>query len=112
VAEPGRDHMDRDAGQQQGRGVDVAQVVQPEALRRAELPRPVARVTGRVRCPPYHPAAAPVREDQAVRHAPDATSPEKRHRGGGRNAAHCPSWPLQPQQCFASRKRDAPTARC
>ena len=21
----------------------------------------------------------------------------------GRNAAHCPGWPLQPQRCFASR---------
>jgi hypothetical protein len=21
----------------------------------------------------------------------------------GRNAAHCPDWPLQPQRCFASR---------
>ena len=35
-----------------------------EALRRAELPRPVAPVTGRVRCPPYLPGAAPTRAVQ------------------------------------------------
>jgi hypothetical protein len=51
--------------------------------RRAELPRPVAPVTGRMRYPPYRPDAAPGREDQAVTHAPVAPSPGERHSGGG-----------------------------
>jgi hypothetical protein len=72
------------------------------ALRRAELPRPVAPVAGRVQCPPYHPGAAPVREDQAVKHAGVAPTPG-RSRRRRRNAAHCPGRPLQPQRCFASR---------
>ena len=54
-----------------------------EALRRAELPRPVAPVTGRMRYPPYLPGAAPVREDQAVRRAPDARRRESHSSGGG-----------------------------
>ena len=37
-----------------------------EALRRAELPRPAAPVTGRMRCPPYLLDAAPGDQDQAV----------------------------------------------
>jgi hypothetical protein len=29
--------------------------------------------------------------------------PDECHKHRGRNAAHCPGWPLQPQRCFASR---------
>ena len=65
-----------------------------EALRRAELPRAAAPVTGRMRCPPYRPGAAPVREGQAVSPARVAPSPERSQRRG-RNAAHCPGRPLQ-----------------
>jgi hypothetical protein len=40
VAEPGRDDVDRDAGQQQGRGVEVPQVVQSGVRQRVLRPGP------------------------------------------------------------------------
>jgi hypothetical protein len=52
--------------------------------RRIPLPRSPAPRPGRHRCARYSGS----RED--------VTAP-------GRNAAHCPGWPLQPQRCFASR---------
>ena len=54
-----------------------------EALRRAELPRPAAPVTGRMRCPPYRPGATTVREDQAVSLARVAPTPEGHSDGDG-----------------------------
>ena len=58
-------------GQSRGRAVGgAAAFVAPfgrKPYRRAELPRPAAPVTGRMRYPPYLPGAAPDREDQAVR---------------------------------------------
>jgi len=66
-----------------GRGGSFRRALRAGALRRAELPRPVAPVTGRMRRPPYLPGAATVREDQAVRHAPAAALPRERHSGGG-----------------------------
>jgi len=69
----------------------------------------VAPVTGRIRYPPYLPGTAR-REDQAVSLARVAPTPGK-SQAPGRNAAHCPGRPLQRQRCFASRKRDTPTAR-
>ena len=42
------------------RGGSFRRALRAEALRRAELPRPAAPVTGRMRSPPYLPGAAPV----------------------------------------------------
>jgi len=55
----------------------LRRALRAEALRRAELPRPVAPVTGRMRYPPYLPGAAPGREDQAVSLARSASLPGK-----------------------------------
>jgi hypothetical protein len=67
------------------------------------LPRTAPPVTGRLRSPPY-PAAAPRQHhDQAVTLTPGAPGAGKMSERQGRNAAHCPGWPLQPQRCSASR---------
>jgi hypothetical protein len=83
-------------------GGSFRRALRAEALPRAELPRPVASVTDRVQCPPYLPDAAPGREDQAVSLTRIAPTPG-RSQAPGRNAAHCPGRPVQPQRCFASR---------
>jgi hypothetical protein len=77
-------------------GRQLSSRLRTEALRRAELPRPAAPVTGRVRYPPYRSGAAPISGDQTVRHARAKQSPEKSP-ARGRNAAHCPGRPLRPQ---------------
>jgi hypothetical protein len=41
MAQAGRDHMHRHSGQQQGRGVDMAQVVQPRVWQLVHPARPV-----------------------------------------------------------------------
>ena len=71
------------------RGGSFRRALRAEALRRAELPRPVAPVTGRMRRSPYQPAAAPVHEDLAVRHAKVARRRGRKSQKRGRNAAHC-----------------------
>ena len=53
-----------------------------EAVRRAELPRPAARVTGRLRCPPYLPVPRPAARTRPS-DAPVALSPGECHSGGG-----------------------------
>jgi hypothetical protein len=53
----------RDQGRAAGRGRcgSYRHALRAEALRRAELPRPVAPVTGRMRCPPYLPVPRPMK---------------------------------------------------
>ena len=57
--------------------------------------------------PPAVPAVSRCRarqhHGQAVTLAPGAPGAVKMSQRPGRNAAHCPGWPLQPQRCFASR---------
>src|SRR5579875_1219184 len=69
------------------RGGSFRHALRAEALRRAELPRPVAPGDRPRAVPAISPGAAPVREDQAVRHAPDALTPEKRHSDGAERSA-------------------------
>ena len=97
-----RRRLGSDPGTRRWRCGSFRRALRAEALRRAELPRPVAPVTGRMRCPPYLPGAARGREAQAVRLTRDAPPPGESQRPG-RNAAHCPGRLLQPQRCFASR---------
>ena len=47
VAKPGRDHVDRDPGQQQGRGVEMAQVMKPGVGQRVPGPGTVVRLVVR-----------------------------------------------------------------
>jgi hypothetical protein len=65
--------------------------------------------------PPAVPAVSRCRArqhyGQADVYAPDAPIAAKVSQRPGRNAAHCPGWPLQPQRCSASPARDAPAAR-
>ena len=84
-------------GKRRWRCGSFRRALRAEALRRAELPRPVVPVTGRVRYPPYLPGAAPASRSQAVSLAPDAPIAGKRSRSTGRNAAHCPGRLLHPQ---------------
>ena len=57
--------------------------------------------------PPAVPAVSRCRarqhHGQAVTLALGALEAVKMSQRPGRNAAHCPGWPLQPQRCFASR---------
>ena len=57
--------------------------------------------------PPAVPAVSRCRarqhHGQAVNVAPSAPIAGRMSQPRGRNAAHCPGWPLQPQRCFASR---------
>jgi hypothetical protein len=57
--------------------------------------------------PPAVPAVSRCRacqhHGQAVNVAPSAPTSVRMSPRAGRNAAHCPGWPLQPQRCFASR---------
>ena len=72
-------------GARRGRCGSFRRALRAEALRRAELPRPAAPVTGRMRYPPYRPGAAPGGQDQAVSLARAAPSPGRsrsRSRGG------------------------------
>ncbi len=47
------------SGDRRWRCGSFRRALRAEALRRAELPRPVAPVTGRLRYPPYHPGPRP-----------------------------------------------------
>jgi hypothetical protein len=67
------------------------------------LPRAAPPVTGRLRSPPYPAAALASTTARAVSIAPDAPVAGRMSQPPGRNAAHCPGWPLQPQRCSASR---------
>jgi hypothetical protein len=58
--------------------------------------RPLA-VSAVSRCP------ARQHHDQAVNVAPNTPIADRMSQAPGRNAAHCPGRPLQPQRCFASR---------
>ena len=79
------------------RGGSFRRVLRTRALRRAELPRTAAPVTGRLWSPPY-PAAAPASTTtEAVILTPNAPIAGRLSQLPGRSAAHYPDWPLQRQ---------------
>jgi len=61
-----------------------------------------APVAGRLRSPPY-PAAAPASTTARPSVSCQCAVTREDVTSTGRDAAHCPGWPLQPQRCFASR---------
>jgi hypothetical protein len=67
-----------------------------EAHQARRLPRTVPPVTGRLRFPPY-PAAAPPAPRPGRRPRARVPIAVKMSQRRGRNAAHCPGWPLQRQ---------------
>ena len=93
-------------------GGSFRRALRAEALRRDELPRtaaPAPAATGPRRNVPGAARREPV---SAVSIAPDVPIAARRSQVLGRNAAHCPGRPLQPQRCSASALRaDAPSAR-